>query len=38
MIAVVKSGADQSAARAFVSEVLSAHGQAILRAAGFGPP
>jgi molybdate transport system substrate-binding protein len=35
-IAVVKAGKDQAAARAFVSLVLSAQGQATLRAAGFG--
>jgi molybdate transport system substrate-binding protein len=37
-IAVVKSGHNQSAATAFVSQVLSAAGQAKLRAAGFGTP
>ncbi len=37
-IAVVKSGKNQSAARAFVAEVMSAAGQAKLRAAGFGAP
>jgi molybdate transport system substrate-binding protein len=37
-IAVVKSGHNQSAARAFVQKVLSPQGQARLRAAGFGRP
>jgi molybdate transport system substrate-binding protein len=37
-IAVVKSGAHQAAADAFVASVLSAAGQAKLRAAGFGKP
>jgi molybdate transport system substrate-binding protein len=37
-IAVVKSGRDQAAAKAFVQTVLSAAGQAKLRAAGFGEP
>jgi molybdate transport system substrate-binding protein len=37
-IAVVKSGHNQAAAKAFVSLVLSAAGQAKLRAAGFGKP
>jgi molybdate transport system substrate-binding protein len=37
-IAVVKSGKDQSAARAFVQKVLSPRGQAMLQAAGFGKP
>jgi molybdate transport system substrate-binding protein len=37
-IAVVKSGHDQSAAKAFVQTVLSPAGQAKLRAAGFGEP
>jgi molybdate transport system substrate-binding protein len=37
-IAVVKSGKNQAAARAFVQTVLSAAGQAKLRAAGFGKP
>ena len=37
-IAVVKSGKNQAAAKAFVARVLSARGQAALRAAGFGKP
>jgi molybdate transport system substrate-binding protein len=37
-IAVVKSGKNQSAAKAFVAAVLSAAGQAKLQAAGFGKP
>ena len=37
-IAIVKSGANQAAARAFVAAVLSATGQSKLRAAGFGKP
>ena len=37
-IAVVKSGHNQTAARAFVQKVLSPQGQAKLRAAGFGKP
>ena len=37
-IAVVKSGKNQAAAKAFVSTVLSAAGQAKLQAAGFGKP
>jgi molybdate transport system substrate-binding protein len=37
-IAVVKSGRNQSAAKAFVQTVLSPAGQAKLRAAGFGKP
>jgi molybdate transport system substrate-binding protein len=37
-IAVVKSGKDQAAAKAFVASVLSAAGQAKLKAAGFGAP
>jgi molybdate transport system substrate-binding protein len=37
-IAVVKSGAHQAAARAFVASVLSAAGQAKLSADGFGRP
>jgi molybdate transport system substrate-binding protein len=37
-IAVVKSGRHQAAANAFVAAVLSAAGQAKLRAAGFGKP
>lgn len=37
-IAVVKSGAHQTAAAAFVAMVMSAAGQAKLRAAGFGAP
>lgn len=36
-IAVVKGGHQPAAARAFVASVLSARGQAILHAAGFGP-
>ena len=35
-IAVVKSGKNQAAARAFVQKVLSPHGQTTLHAAGFG--
>ena len=35
-IAVVKAGKDQAAAKAFVAQVLSAAGQAKLKAAGFG--
>ena len=38
VIAVVKSGDHQTAAHAFVQDVLSPPGQAILRAAGFGKP
>jgi molybdate transport system substrate-binding protein len=38
VIAVVKSGADQAAAKAFVAKVMSPAGQAKLRAAGFGKP
>lgn len=38
MIAVVKSGHNQAAARAFVAKVMSPAGQAKLRAAGFGTP
>jgi molybdate transport system substrate-binding protein len=38
VIAVVKSGHDRPAAIAFVREVVSPRGQAVLRAAGFGPP
>jgi molybdate transport system substrate-binding protein len=37
-VAVVKSGRHQAAAEAFVATVLSAAGQAKLRAAGFGKP
>jgi len=37
-IAVVKMGKNQSAANTFVAKVLSARGQATLRAAGFGKP
>ncbi len=37
-IAVVKASKNQAAARAFVQKVLSASGQARLRAAGFGKP
>jgi molybdate transport system substrate-binding protein len=37
-ITVVKSGANQAAANAFVQEVLSPQGQATLQAAGFGKP
>jgi molybdate transport system substrate-binding protein len=37
-IAVVKSGKDQSAAKALVGRVVSSQGQATLRAAGFGKP
>jgi molybdate transport system substrate-binding protein len=37
-IAVVKSGKHQAAAKAFVAGVLSATGQAKLKAAGFGKP
>jgi molybdate transport system substrate-binding protein len=37
-IAVVKSAPHPAAARAFVAMVLSAAGQAKLRAAGFGAP
>lgn len=37
-IAVVTASAHQAAAKAFIADVLSAHGQAILRAAGFGAP
>lgn len=37
-IAVVKSGTNQAAARAFVQSVLSPAGQAKLQAAGFGKP
>jgi molybdate transport system substrate-binding protein len=38
LIAVVKASHHQSAARAFVANVMSAAGQAKLRAAGFGKP
>jgi molybdate transport system substrate-binding protein len=37
-IAVVKSGKNRAAAKAFVATVLSAAGQARLRASGFGRP
>jgi molybdate transport system substrate-binding protein len=37
-IAVVKSGKNQAAAKAFVAKILSAAGQAKLKAAGFGKP
>jgi molybdate transport system substrate-binding protein len=37
-IAVVRSGKNQAAAKAFVAAVLSPPGQAKLRAAGFGKP
>ena len=37
-IAVVKSGAHQAAAKAFVASVLSPAGQAKLSADGFGKP
>jgi molybdate transport system substrate-binding protein len=37
-IAIVKSGDNQAAAKAFVATVLSPAGQAKLRAAGFGKP
>jgi molybdate transport system substrate-binding protein len=37
-IAIVKTGKNQAAARAFVQKILSAEGQATLRAAGFGAP
>jgi molybdate transport system substrate-binding protein len=37
-IAVVKGSKDQAAAKAFVAQVLSADGQAKLKAAGFGQP
>jgi len=37
-IAIVRSGKDQVAARAFVRQVLSPRGQAKLQAAGFGRP
>ena len=37
-IAVVKSGKDQAAAKAFIAKVMSAKGQATLKAAGFGKP
>jgi molybdate transport system substrate-binding protein len=38
LIAVVKSGKNQAAAKAFVAAVLSPAGQAKLQAAGFGKP
>jgi molybdate transport system substrate-binding protein len=37
-IAIVKAGKNQAGAKAFVASVLSAAGQAKLRAAGFGKP
>ncbi len=37
-IAVVKAGSHQAGAAAFVQDVLSPRGQAILRADGFGAP
>ncbi len=37
-IAAVKKAPDPAAAKAFVARVLSAQGQAMLRAAGFGKP
>ena len=37
-IAVVKTAKDRVAAQSFVTSVLSARGQATLRAAGFGKP
>jgi molybdate transport system substrate-binding protein len=37
-IAVVRSSKNQRAAQAFVGKVTSSQGQALLRAAGFGPP
>lgn len=37
-IAVVKAGKNTAAAKAFVAKVMSAKGQATLRAAGFGQP
>jgi molybdate transport system substrate-binding protein len=37
-IAVVKNSSNQAAATAFVQEILSAHGRALLKAAGFGLP
>jgi molybdate transport system substrate-binding protein len=37
-IAVVKSGKNQAAGKAFVQKVLSPQGQATLQAAGFGKP
>jgi molybdate transport system substrate-binding protein len=37
-VAVVKAGMHQAAARAFVARLMSAAGQAKLRAAGFGAP
>jgi molybdate transport system substrate-binding protein len=37
-IAVVKAGSHQAGASAFVKDVMSTRGQAILRAAGFGAP
>ena len=37
-IAVVKASSNQSAAKAFVAEVVSKRGQAVLKAAGFGKP
>ena len=37
-IAIVKKAPHSAAAKAFVADVLSAKGQATLKAAGFGPP
>jgi molybdate transport system substrate-binding protein len=37
-VTVVRSGKNQSAAKAFVAKVLSPQGQATLKAAGFGAP
>jgi molybdate transport system substrate-binding protein len=38
VIAIVKAGRDQTAAKAFVAKIMSPAGQARLRAAGFGKP
>lgn len=38
VIAVVKSGHNQAAAKAFIAKIMSPAGQARLRAAGFGKP
>jgi molybdate transport system substrate-binding protein len=38
VIAIVRSGPSQAAARAFVAKIMSPAGQARLRAAGFGKP
>jgi molybdate transport system substrate-binding protein len=38
VVAVVRAGHDQTAARAFVAKLMSPAGQAKLRAAGFGKP